>query len=327
MAMNMDGSPAKQTSGSDTFDTASVIAKLKGLENKDKKDRRNLVSFGLEDDNGGLVRVSVSDEQAEDFEKALQAFLADQERDVDNVPEIAEVLFKLKDRFDIVDVQWPKVQEDEEEDVSVEGGEDGQDPDAAGVDLGGDDPAAAGGADAGLPGDTGAGASDGQVKDLLVQVIDMMKADAEARKAEARAKEAEAKAKEADTIVKTTRSRVKQEEQLLDMDAHQKARKEEEKEAKRLAQLAKWKAEMGDDEGVFDDDDLGASDDADSLDTLDAPAAPQQQAPAAAPREEEERVMRRPAPIKAQPQKKPSSVVKGRVHPHDIASFILSRVK
>ena len=37
--------------------------------------------------------------------------------------EIAEVLFNLKDRYTIIDVQWPEVEEDEEEDVSMEDGD------------------------------------------------------------------------------------------------------------------------------------------------------------------------------------------------------------
>lgn len=320
MSTNMDGSPIKGNA-SNSFDPTSVIAKLKGLENKERQDHRNTVSFGLEDENGGIVRVTVSSEQAEDFEKSLQAFLADQEREEDAVPEIAEVLFKLKDRFDIVDVQWPEVQEDEEEEVGL----DGQTPDGAegagDMELGGDqaDPAMD-------PAAPPAGADEGQVKDLLVQVIDMMKADAEARKAEARAREEEAKSKQADNVVKQTMNKVKQEEQFLDMETYNKARKEEEREAKRLAQLAKWKHDMAKDEGITDDDDFGG-DDVESAIT--APAPDDAQAvPPRAPREEEERsTLRRPPAVKAQPATKPAKVIRGRVHPHDIASFILSRVK
>jgi hypothetical protein len=295
------------------LDTTEVMAKLKGLEQKEKVDHRDTVSFGLEDDNGATVRVTVKRDQAEDFEKALQSMMASFEEEDETVPEIAEVLFKLKDQFDIVDVKWPEIAEDEEEDQAVAGGEqadpggegdlgDPNDPNAGGdMDLGEPEPAAGGDADA-------AG--------LLTQVIDMMKADAEARKAEARAREAEAKGKEANAIVAQTMARVKQEEQYLDMDSYNKAKKEESKEAKRLAQLAKWKHDLARDSGDSLDDDT---------DGADMPLVPNRET---AP-EEEERTYRTPSRVPhtqvAQPKK--VAPAKGRVHPYDIAEFIIGRVK
>lgn len=317
MSMNMDGSPASSGKSS-SFDTTAVIAKLKGLEDKDRVgSEQNTTSFGLEDENGGIVRVTVAADQAEQFEKSLQAYLAQQEQKGEDVPEIAEVLFKLKDRFDIIHVQWPEVQEDEEEDVNLQGqdgGEEGgQDLDIDGADAQADP-------NAGMPAD---GAGDGQVKDLLTQVIDMMKADADARKAEAKAKEAEAKAREADLIAKQVTSKVKQEEQFLDMEQFDKSKKDEEREVKRLAKLARWKHEMGEN----GDDDESEQEPSDSdLDSFVQSAKQKQPLPAAAPREEEERTTQRPAKVVAQPASK-QSPIRGRVHPHDIASFILSRVK
>lgn len=307
-----DESAAGDQTPQDNFDTSEVIAKLKGLEQKEKVDQRDTVTFGLEDDENNLVRVTVRSEQAEDFERALQSLMAAREEEDDQVPEIAEVLFKLKDQFDIVDVQWPDVVEDEEEDMTLQGGdaegmdaggaEGDMDPNAEGDDLGGMEPPAAGG-------DTG------QVTDLLTQVIDMMKADAEARKAEARAREAEAKTKEADALVAQSMARVKQEEQYLDMDSYNKAKKDEDKEAKRLAQLAKWKHDMGRDRG-------GDGREMD-IDSADAPLVPN---PDEVGIEQEERTYSRPAPVRAQPARR-SSVVRGRVAPHDIAQFIIGRVK
>lgn len=284
------------------FDSTEVLAKLKGLEAKEKQDHRDTVTFGLEDEDGGIVRVTVKTEQAEDFEQSLQAFMAAKEEEDDKVPEIAEVLFKLKDRFDIVDVQWPDVEQDEEQDVGLEGGAEdpNADPSMNPDDMGMDPNAAAPG------GDTG------QVTDLLTQVIDMMKADAEARKAEAHAREAEAKTKQADALVAQSMSRVKQEEQYLDMESFNKSKKDEEREAKRLAQLAKWKHDMGKQNG-------GGADDEDQLGQTLVPntdAAP----------EEEEHTFRRPAPSRVQPTPK-APAVRGRVAPHDIASFIIDRVR
>jgi hypothetical protein len=292
--------PDEDEGNTNNFDRDSLIGKLKGLEKRETTDNRNTVTFGLQDDNGGLIRVVVQSEEADDFERALESFLMDREGTDEDVPEIAEILFQLKDQFNIVDVQWPEIAEDEEQEAQLAGGE-GQEPDPEGGDL--DlDPSA----DMDMGMDTG-GAGDGQVQDLLTQVIDMMKADAEARKAEARAKEAEAKAKEADAIVAQAMSRVKQEEQYLDMETYNKARKDEDREAKRLAQLAKFKHEMGQRDGGGDQDD-------DSLEPISMSS------------HEEEETHRAPGVSKLRPTKK-LNVPKGRLRPHDIAQYIIGRVK
>ena len=281
------------------FDTTEVIAKLKSLENSERQDKRDTVTFGLDDDENGLVRVSVRGEQAEEFEKALTALLSNGEDD--ELPEIAEILYKLKDQFDIVDVEWPEVSEDEEVDQSLEGGE----PAAAGDP---NDPNAMPGAEGDADLDLGAGdAPDagGGAQDMLMQVIDMMKADAEARKADAHAREAEAKNREAEAAIGQAHARVKQEEELLDMDTHNKAQKEEAKEAKRMAQLAQWRSEVGSDSEEQDDFGLGQS---------------------IRGQEEEEVVQRRPQPL-AKQQPKKAATIGGRVHPHDIARFILNRMR
>lgn len=297
-----DGDPTGQDLGQGKgpqqgFDTTDVIAKLKGLENREKVDHRDTVTFGLEDENQNIVRVTVKAEQAEDFEQNLQAFMQSAETEEERTPDVAEILFKLKDRFDIVDVQWPDIEQDEEEDIGLEGpegeagaeGEMGMD---GGEDMAMDAP----------------GADTGQVTDLLTQVIDMMKADAEARKAEARAREAEAKTKEADALVAQSMSRVKQEEQYLDMESYNKAKKDEEREAKRLASLAKWKHDMNKDGGI----------DAEP-EAADMPLVPN-------PNREEEEVIRRPAATAPQKAAK-APVIRSRVAPHEIAQFIIDRVK
>jgi len=292
-----------------TFDNSEVISKLKSLDTKEKQNIRDTATFGLEDDNGKIVRVTVRSEQADEFENAIAGTLGS--IDDDEIPEIAEVLFKLKDRFDIIDVVWPDVKEDEETDQRLS-----NDPSAApgesdDMDLGNEGDADIDmdiDADSETPpmDDTG-----GDAKDMLTQVIDMMKADAEARLADAKAREAEAKNREAEAAVSQAHSRVKQEEELLDMDTFNKTRKEESKESKRLAQLAKWKAEMEseDDGGQPEDFGLGQS--------LRNHG-----------QEEEERTSyrtQRPVPQKPQPSNK--TLGTQRVHPHDVARYILGRIK
>lgn len=293
----VDGSTSGSSKES-AIDTSDTIARLKSLENRELKDKRDVVVFGLEDDNGGIVRVSIKPEQAEEFEQALQQFINSKESE-DEVPEIAELLFNMRDHFDIIDVSWPEVQEDEEQVGDIQGtDQQGTDELGAGEDAGELPPPAE---------DTT------QVKDLLTQVIDMMKADAGARYAEAKAREAEAKTKEADAIVAQTMARVRQEEQYLDMETEQKAKKDEEKEAKRLANLAKWKRGVSNNTGAPDDNDV------------DFASQNRQEMPQQATGGEEEE-FHRPSVLKSQPSSRVPTV-KSRVAPRDIASFILKRVQ
>jgi hypothetical protein len=229
------------------FNAADVVSKLDAAEKKVKAED-DTVSFGLEDEDGQLVRVYVRSEQAQEFEMALASMLGAADENDDNVNsslEIAEVLFDLKNRFEIVDVDWGDIEADEEEEQEVEGdeadlegGEEGdmdaemQAPDGEMGELGDE-----------MGGDMmgGMGGEDEDMKSTLQQVIDMLKSNAEAQKAEAEAKAAEAKAKEAEFAAKAAEAKIKQEEQVLDMEAYYKKKQDQEKEAKRLAKLAKFK--------------------------------------------------------------------------------------
>lgn len=218
-----------------SLDHTGILDKLKSIENKEKADTRDYATFGLEDEKGNVVKVSVPKDEASDFELAIQSALSDDESDA----EIAEVLYGLKDRFTILDVEWGEMEEDEEvEPVDGEVPADGEQPPE----------------DFDLDVDAGQDPGTDQVSSLLTQIIDMMKADAEARKSEALARQAESKAKEAEAAAQQAAIKVKQEEQILDMEAHEKRQKDVDKEAKRLAKLAKWRHDMADQEGVDDSD-------------------------------------------------------------------------
>ncbi len=247
----------------DTYDEADVISKLKTAE-RDGATKDNTTAFALEDSEGNIVKVYVSADQANDFEKALSAELSGADKDDDNRNsniEIAEVLFNLRDKFDIVDVVYPKIPEDEETDMSVgQGGEE-----ANGLDVGAEGEAGPAGAD--LSDDMTAGATDDNstAASALTQVIDMMKADAEARKAEAQADAAKYAAQAAE-------SKIKQEEDILDMESYYDDKKKEKDEAKRLAQLAKYKHDLSADE-ANDIDNL----DTDIHDQEDLESAPEEE--------------------------------------------------
>lgn len=231
------------------FDPAAVASKMAAADKK-AKNLESTKTFGLEDENGNVVRVIVPAEEADDFETALAHTLRGDDDDEDgdltsdvSSMEIAEVLFKLKDRFTIVDVTWPEIEEDEEEDATDANAETmddaGGDEDLE-DDLEGDDDAE--GEDGEMEAD-----EDGEEFDqatALSQVIDLLKSQQDTQAAEFRAREAEAEAKKAEAEREAAMAKVRQEEQILDMETYYKNKKESNKEAKKLAQLAKWKHDM-----------------------------------------------------------------------------------
>lgn len=248
--------------GKQTFDPADVVAKM-GAAEKKAEQGENTKTFALEDEEGNLVKVSVASEEADEFEDALARALHGDEDDdstfsdeeASKPMEIAEILFRLKDRFTIVDVEWPEVEEDQEEDATdanaetmgdIEGGDempDGEmDAEMGDEDLEGED----GEMDA-------EGGEEYDQMSALSQVIDLLKAQADAQKAEADAKTAEAEADKAKSEAEASMAKVRQEEQILDMETYYKKKKDGDKEAKRLAQLAQWKHDMAADNDVADE--------------------------------------------------------------------------
>ena len=249
------------------FDSADVISKLKKAERRSSYED-DTKGFALEDNEGQIIKVYVATDQAEDFEHALGAALngngdynQDGEVEGESTPlEIAEILFNLKDRFTIVDVEWPSIEEDEEQEVEGDlgdlgGGEGGEEDkgDSEGdldLDLSGEggeegDMEAAlqgdGEGDLGLGDEEMGGGNDAE--GMLQSVIDLLVSQADAAKAEAQAKEAEANATEAKYNAQAAEAKVKKEEEILDMEAHYSEQKDQEKEAKQLAKLARYKHE------------------------------------------------------------------------------------
>jgi len=281
-AMNVNEAIAPKSEETN-FDAGSVISKIDAAE---KKARANddTTAFGLEDEDGQIVKVYVKNDQAEDFEQALAVALSGEDEDDDDEntsTEIAEVIFKLKDRFEIVDVEWNTFEGDEDEEQEVEGdleagGEEGADP--MGDELAtGDEAGAEGDLDGEVEMDDG---SEEAATSALQSVIDVMKADADAKKAESEAKEAEAKAKEAEYAAKSASAKVQQEEQVLDMETYNKEQSDKKKEADQLAKLAKFKhdtattaetqlsTESFEDEEENDDDEEGTGISIDELSSL-----------------------------------------------------------
>ncbi len=102
--INADG----EVTGSDVADYLERAAEL--------NDEVDTVPFGLETDDGDIVKVYVNAEQADKFEEAMKKLLGIED-------DIEEAINQLAQEFDIVDVVWPKDKEESDDeglDVSSE---------------------------------------------------------------------------------------------------------------------------------------------------------------------------------------------------------------
>jgi hypothetical protein len=102
---------------SEAMDVAGVTSQLKGLENKNNFDNRNTVTYGVEDDEGNLMKVTVKSEDAKSFENRLALELGEiEDHKISGYQNsgisLAEVLYNMKDEFNIVDVEFPEIPSD-----------------------------------------------------------------------------------------------------------------------------------------------------------------------------------------------------------------------
>ena len=281
----------------EAYDLSDVVSQLKGLENSDVK-HENTVTYGVEDDNGNIMKISVKKDQAKDFEYRLATEM-DQAKN-DNLSgktgktSLAELLYNLKDEFNIVDVEFPKIPKDviynadkatkapagnagaqmgENDDVDdmnpdqgmegdqdLEGGEGGEGFDENGEPLtaGGQGGEGLEGGEEGKMGEEDLEAPEGDdesVEDfgeenagsspesILNAVMQMLKSQADAEKAKADAAAEESRARQAEYAYKTAQSTVAHEEEFAQMEVEADQQKQKEKDAKRLADLAKAKVQ------------------------------------------------------------------------------------
>lgn len=246
------------------FNPADVIGALsQNVKQSDKIDGSAVATYGLETDDGGIVKVSVPREQAKEFEAALSDELRNA-KDT-NQQDIAELLFNLNNEFHIVDVVWPQIEEEEEPtgpadpnaNPAVDPNAAPADPNATpAVDLNAApvDPSMDPNVDPMGGTDTTADATD-----ALSKVIDLMRADIDARKADADARTAEARAREAEAAGKTAEMKMSGDEEMMDAENHFDSQRQDRREAGKLKMLAKYKQQMSSgNNGGSDDDPLTA---------------------------------------------------------------------
>ena len=226
------------------YDYNEVLSKLDQAAKTAKGSGEDVAVFGVEDDEGSIVKIYIPKDQAAEFEAALAGMLAGEsdmsptgEYEAMSSKDIAEIIFDLKTKFDIIDADWGEIQgteEEEDADINPGAGEEVLDdeseegPDEEEMDE--EDP------------------TEEKAMSALQSVISALQADAEAKQADAQARKAEAEASIAKSAADAAMSKVKQEEDILDMERHEKAKKDAKKEAETLAKLAAHRKEMSDDE-------------------------------------------------------------------------------
>lgn len=199
-------------------------------------DKFDTTTFGLQDADGKIVKVTVNRAQSEDFESRLNSLLSD----VENPKEIAEVLYMLKKDYEIVDVEWDEpITEDEEEDAPTEGGdEEDLDLDAEGdaapedgEEIDGEEPVEP--AEPDIPAGT---------VNLLQQVIDLLKAETESRTANAQVATAKAETELVDVEHQKQEHEITAQQEIADMEAAEEEEKETKKNERLIQRIAKFRS-------------------------------------------------------------------------------------
>lgn len=282
----------------EAFDIQDVLSRLRGLEDRPNA-RQEGVTYGVEDNEGNVMKVTVRKDQAGEFETTLGHELADMEafsvtgqsgKDIS----MAELLFNLKDRFDIIDVQFPKiptdvvynaddasfnvpdsqlsndeVPDDEFDDMDIDSS---MGPDDM-MNLDDMDDIEGEGTEGELPDIEGEGTElDGELEDIdadgvedfseptepegsiLDKVLDMLKSQADAERAKAEAAAEESRAKQAEYSARASEATIAQEEELARMEADMDQQKDKEKQARKLADIAKYRVSKA--SGLRESDDL-----------------------------------------------------------------------
>lgn len=99
------------------FDMADIVSRLKASDTETAGDEAGVVSYGVEDDKGNSMRITVRADQAKEFEETIAKRLADNKTNTSNGinlkgNSLAEILYDLRDKFEIISVDFPTIPTD-----------------------------------------------------------------------------------------------------------------------------------------------------------------------------------------------------------------------
>lgn len=238
-----------------------------GMQQTGKHDDADSISYGVEDDMGNLMLVTVPLEQGEELERRVAQALADvldyKKTGQGENKTLAELLYELKDEFTIIDAQFPTIPKDavynaDEISLPEDNGNQGQDfPEETTGDEMGDEEGEMddneGTGDEEFPDDM-EGDQDPEDEDigddfdeetedkesLLTSVLSMLKTQNEKEIAQAKAEEEKAKERQAELALKASKKELESQEEMVAAQAEMEAEKDKEKRAKEMAELAKF---------------------------------------------------------------------------------------
>lgn len=265
----------------ESVDLNDVISKLRGAQRTAAGYDDDVISYGVEDDNGNIMRITIKSKQAKDFEYILARELEKYKENrlngsfVDD-KSLAEILFDLKNKFEIVDVKFPIIPTDviynadqatkaspEENEISdrdsfdddhtldnkEDSGEDKFKQDLENNENNNEIPPSEDQINSSDEDDENGAATEDLAKNfedqgnetsLLKNIIDMIKAQADAAKATAEAESEKARAKQAEYTAMGVQSSLEREEKMAKVKAEIDAQKDKEKRAKEMAELARY---------------------------------------------------------------------------------------
>lgn len=238
-------------------DVESMKGALRNVQRRQEMDDTTS-AFAFEDDEGHLVKVYVAKEKADDFKEALGALLDEAERED---LEIAEVIYKLHQNFDIINVEWCEgaIPEDEEvtdpsapvqnnDDAEAKGMPEG-DPeaqvDAAAQGTPDEVSADASEIDMAAGDDTGVNVNDevGKVQ-LLDKVLSLLQSRTDADRAKADAEKAKADVEASKVAAQAAAHYASSQEEIMDMENFNKRSQEDKREATLQSKLIRYRHDL-----------------------------------------------------------------------------------
>lgn len=247
-------------------DVETMKGKLADIQRKQEVDG-STTAFAFEDDEGHLVKVYVNKEQAENFKKELGELLDDAEHED---LEISEVIYRLHQKYDIVNVEWCEgaIPEDEEvvdPNAPIQNNVDAQNKGLPDSDQVGDPTAAAQGDPNSVSAEPGAAPpADGEADPMaagaqtapvdvnaevgkmamLDKVLGLLQSRTDAERAKADAEKAKADVEASRVAAQAAAQYASSQEELMDMDNYNKRSQEDKREATLQSKLIRYRHDL-----------------------------------------------------------------------------------
>lgn len=242
-------------------DVETMKGKLADIQRKQEVEG-STTAFAFEDDEGHLVKVYVNKEQAENFKKELGELLDDAEHED---LEISEVIYRLHQKYDIVNVEWcdGAIPEDEEvvdPNAPIQNNVDAENkglPDSEPGDINAAaqaDPNAVS-AEPGAEGEADPMAADAQTAPvdvnaevskmaMLDKVLGLLQARTDADRAKAEAEKAKSDVEASRVAAQAAAQYASSQEELMDMDNYNKRSQEDKREATLQSKLIRYRHDL-----------------------------------------------------------------------------------